>query len=91
MEEAHERHIPLLSAAWIVAWDPILQPLRQEVSSATYAAMVRSLGTLLSVETLNVMGDACDLDEDATADAVRAAARAMVRGFLLDLPKEKKQ
>ncbi|HEY8313475.1 MAG TPA: hypothetical protein VIG51_04800 [Candidatus Baltobacteraceae bacterium] len=88
LEEAHERHIPLLSASWIVAWDRILEPLRSKVRPAKYAFMVRSLGTLLSVETLNVLQDACDLDEDAAAAAIREAARAMVRGFLLDLPRE---
>lgn len=90
LEEAHERHIPLLSAPWVVAWDRILDPLRRKVTPAKYAVMVRSLGTLLSVETLNVLRDACDLDENATTNAVRAAGRAMVRGFLLDIPEEKR-
>lgn len=88
LEETHERHIPLLSAPWIVAWDRVLEPLRRKVPPAKYAVMVRSLGTLLSVETLNVLFDACDLDEAAVAAAVRAAARAMVRGFLFDIPAE---
>lgn len=91
LEEAHERHIPLLSAPWVVAWDRILEPLRRQVPPPKYALMVRSLGTLLSVETLNVLYDACDLDEHAAAAAVRAAARAMVRGFLHDLPKGKER
>lgn len=90
LEEAHRRHIPLLSGHWVRAWDGILEPLRRDVSPRTYALMVRSLGTLLSVETLNVLSDACDLDEQATINAIRSAARAMVRGFLLDLPKRKK-
>lgn len=87
LQEIHERHIPLLSARWVVAWDRILQPLRPNVSPATYAVMVRSLGTLLSVESLNVLSDACDLDEQAAVRAVRSAARAMVRGFILNLTK----
>jgi AcrR family transcriptional regulator len=89
LEEAHERHIPLLSAAWILAWDRILEPLRREVSPKKYAIMVRALGTLLSVETLNVMHDASDLDEAATVDSVCRAARAMMRGYLLELQEEK--
>lgn len=88
LEEAHERHIPLLSAPWIVAWDRVLEPLRRKVTPAKYALMVRALGTLLSVETLNVLFDACDLDESAVVSAVRSAARAMVRGFLLDISTE---
>lgn len=85
LAEAHQRNIPLLSGRWIVAWDGILEPLRGGVSPASYALMVRSLGTLLSVETLNVLRDACDRDERATTNALRSAARAMVRGFLSDL------
>ena len=91
LEEAHKRHIPLLSGAWIRTWDGILEPLRSQVPPRTYAMMVRSLGTLLSVETVNVLNDACDSDEAATVDAIRTAARAMVRGFLLDVPKRKAQ
>ncbi len=91
LEEAHKRHIPLLSGHWVRAWDGILEPLRRDVPPRTYAVMVRALGTLLSVETLNVLRDACDLDENATIDAIRSAARAMVRGFLLDLRKRKHQ
>jgi AcrR family transcriptional regulator len=91
LEELHERHIPLLSAPWVVAWDRVLEPLRQKVSPAKYALMVRSLGTLLSVETLNVIFDACDMDESATVKAICAAARAMVRGFLLELPTKEKR
>ena len=87
--EVHKRHIPLLSASWVKAWDGILEPLRKDVSPAAYAIMVRSLGTLLSVESLNVLHDACDLDERATIDAIRSAARAMVSGFLLQLPGRK--
>lgn len=89
LEEAHKKHIPLLSALWIIAWDGILEPLRKDVSPRAYAIMVRSLGTLLSVESLNVLHDACDLDESATLKAIRSAARAMVRGFLLELPRRK--
>ena len=88
-EEVHSRHIPLLSGRWIVAWDGILEPLRRDVPPKTYAVMVRALGTLLSVETVNVLRDACDLNERATVSALQAAARAMVRGFLLDMPKRK--
>jgi AcrR family transcriptional regulator len=91
LDEVHKRHMPLLSGRWIVAWDGILEPLRSDVSPETYALMVRSLGTLLSVETINVLRDACDLDEQATSNAIRSAARAMVRGFLLDLTKRKKR
>jgi AcrR family transcriptional regulator len=90
LEEVHRRHIPLLSGHWVRAWDGILEPLRREVPPKTYALMVRALGTLLSVETLNVLSDACDLDEEATTQAIRSAARAMVRGFLLDLNKRQK-
>jgi AcrR family transcriptional regulator len=87
LAEAHERHIPLLSGRWIVAWDSILEPLRRQVPLKTYALMVRTLGTLLSVETLNVLRDACDLDDQATISALRSAARAMVSGFLLQIGK----
>jgi AcrR family transcriptional regulator len=80
--EAHKRHMPLLSGRWIVAWDNILDPLRRQVPLKTYAVMVRALGTLLSVETLNVLRDACDLDEQATINALRSAGQAMVSGFL---------
>jgi hypothetical protein len=90
LEEAHRRHIPLLSGHWVRTWDGILEPLRRKVPPKTYALMVRALGTLLSVETLNVLSDACDLDEEATTQAIRSAARAMVRGFLLDLDTRKK-
>jgi AcrR family transcriptional regulator len=87
LAEAHERHIPLLSGRWIVAWDSILEPLRRQVPLKTYALMVRTLGTLLSVETLNVLRDACDLDDQATISALRSAAQAMVSGFLLQIGK----
>jgi AcrR family transcriptional regulator len=87
--EAHQRHMPLLSGKWIIAWDKILEPLRREVPLKTYAVMVRALGTLLSVETLNVLRDACDLDEQATVKALRSAAQAMVSGFLLQIRKRK--
>jgi AcrR family transcriptional regulator len=91
LEEVHERHIPLLSAGWIRAWDPVLEPLRKRVSPKAYARMVRSLGALLSVESLNVLLDACDLDERPATRALRSAARAMVQGFMLDLPKESRR
>ncbi len=87
--EAHKRHMPLLSGRWIMAWENILDPLRSHVPLKTYAVMVRTLGTLLSVETLNVLRDACDLDEKATINALRSAARAMVSGFLLQIHKGK--
>lgn len=87
LEEIHKRHVPLLSARWVVAWDRILEPLRNSVPPPAYAVMVRSLGTLLSVESLNVLRDTCDRDEQATVKAIRSAARAMVRGFILDLSK----
>lgn len=90
LAEAHQRHMPLLSGRWIVAWDKILDPLRRDVPPKTYAVMVRTLGTLLSVETLNVLRDACDLDEDATILALRSAAQAMVSGFLQQIHKRKK-
>lgn len=91
LEEAHERNLPLLSGRWVKAWDGILEPLRRQVAPPEYALMVRALGTLLSVETLNVLRDACDLDDQAVATAVRSSARAMVRGFLLDLHEENKR
>lgn len=91
LAEAHERHIPLLSGPWVLAWDGVLEPLRAKVSPETYAVMVRSLGTLLGVETLNVLRDACDLEEEATVQAIRFAARAMVRGFLLELTERKRR
>jgi AcrR family transcriptional regulator len=87
--EAHSRHMPLLSGRWIIAWDGILEPLRREVPPKTYAVMVRSLGTLLSVETLNVLRDACDLDERATINSLRSAAQALVAGFLQQIRKRK--
>ncbi len=90
LEQAHKRRAPLLSGSWILAWDGILEPLRREVRPKTYALMARTLGTLLSIESLNVLRDACDLDERATIEAVRSAARALVRGFLLELRKRKK-
>jgi AcrR family transcriptional regulator len=85
LEETHRRHIPILSATWVMAWDGILEPLRQRVAPRRYALMVRALGTLLSIEALNVVRDACDLDEAATMEAVRFAARSMVRGFCMTL------
>jgi len=88
LEDVHKRNIPLLSGPWIVAWDGILEPLRRKVAPKKYAVMARSLGTLLSIETLNVLRDACDLDEKSTINAIRSAARAMVNGFLLDLRKK---
>jgi AcrR family transcriptional regulator len=89
LDTAHKRRMPLLSGRWIVAWDTILEPLRHEVPLKTYAVMVRSLGTLLSVETLNVLRDACDLDERATINALRSVAHAMVGGFLQQIRKRK--
>lgn len=88
--EAHKKHMPLLSARWIIAWDDILEPLRRQVPLKTYAVMVRALGTLLSVETLNVLLDASDRDEQATIKALRFAAQAMVSGFLLQISKRRK-
>jgi AcrR family transcriptional regulator len=87
LEEAHARHVPLLSGRWVVAWDRILEPMRHNVPPPAYAVMVRSLGTLLSVESLNVLRDTCDLDEQVAVRAIRSAARAMVRGFIYDLNK----
>src|SRR5579884_912765 len=87
--EAHQRHMPLLSGKWIIAWDNILEPLRREMPLKTYAVIVRTLGTLFSFETLNVLRDACDLDEQATVKALRSAAQAMVSGFLLQIRKRK--
>lgn len=89
LSEAHRRHMPLLSARWVIAWDKILEPLKREVPLKTYAVMVRTLGTLLSVETLNVLRDACDLDEEATTDALRSGAQAMVSGFLQQIRKRR--
>lgn len=89
LDAAHKRRMPLLSGQWIVAWDPILEPLRRDVPLKTYAIMVRTLGTLLSVETLNVLRDTCDLDEQATINALRSAAQAMVTGFLQQIRKRK--
>jgi AcrR family transcriptional regulator len=80
-----ERELPLRSARWVLAWDDALGPLRARVSTARYATMVRSLSALLGVETILVLRDACDDDPARTIDAIRRAARAMVRGFLLEL------
>lgn len=85
LEETHQRHLPLLSGRWINAWNGILEPLRRRVSPPRYAVMVRALGTLLSAESINVLRDACDFNDQASAKAIRSSARAMVRGFLLDL------
>jgi AcrR family transcriptional regulator len=85
LEETHQRHLPLLSGRWINAWDGILEPVRRRLPPPRYAVMVRALGTLLSAESINVLRDACDFDDRAAAAAIRSSARAMVRGFLLDL------
>jgi hypothetical protein len=85
LEEVHRRHVPLLSARWVVAWDGILEPIRRRLSPKKYAVMVRALGTLLSIETLTVLRDACDFDDAATINALRSTARAMVRGFVFGL------
>jgi AcrR family transcriptional regulator len=80
-----ERELPLRSARWVLAWDDVLAPLRSRVSTERYATMVRSLSALLGVEAILVLRDACDLDSARAVDAIRRAARAMVRGFLLEL------
>jgi hypothetical protein len=43
---------------------------------------VRSVSTLLGIEAILVVKDACDNDPVETVGALRSAARAMVRGFL---------
>lgn len=85
LQDDSERELPLRSARWVLAWDDVLQPLRARVSTARYATMVRSLSALLGVESILVLLDACDRDPARAADAIRSAARAMVRGFLLDI------
>lgn len=85
LEGDSEREVPLRSTRWILAWDDALAPLRHRVSTERYATMVRSVGALLGVETILVLRDACDLDAVRTVDALRGAARAMVRGFLLEI------
>lgn len=80
-----ERELPLRSARWVLAWDGVLEPLRARTSTARYATMVRSLSALLGIETILVLLDACDRDPARAADAIRGAARAMVRGFVLEL------
>jgi AcrR family transcriptional regulator len=86
LSESNERDIPLLSGRWVEVWDEALEPIRERVSSVRYARMVRAIGTLLGVEAITVMRDACHGDEAATARELRAAARAMIRGFLAELP-----
>lgn len=84
-ESDYERELPLRSARWVLAWDAVLAPLRERVSTARYATMVRSLSALLGIETILVLLDACDRDPARTVDAIRRAARAMVRGFLAEI------
>jgi hypothetical protein len=73
---------PLQGFCWLQAWDPVLEPLRDSVSPPIYTLMTRSLSTLLGVESLLALKDACDGDLARTTAATRFAARAMVRGFL---------
>jgi AcrR family transcriptional regulator len=72
----------LHSVRWILAWDPLLEPLRDRVSPHEYTLMVRSLSTLMSIDAILVLRDACDGDEPRTIAAITNAARAMIRGFL---------
>jgi AcrR family transcriptional regulator len=76
----------LHSSRWILAWDPLLERLRDRVSPRDYVLMVRSLSTLLSIDAILVLRDACDGDERRTVEAITNAARAMLRGFLDQLP-----
>lgn len=73
---------PLQGFRWLQTWDPVLEPLRDSVSPPIYTLMTRSLSTLLGVESLLALKDACDGDLARTTAATRFAARAMVRGFL---------
>jgi AcrR family transcriptional regulator len=77
-----ESEVLLHSSRWIIAWDPLLEPLRSRVSPHDYVLMVRSLSTLLSIDAILVLRDACDGDEQRTIAAITNAARAMLRGFL---------
>jgi len=79
----------LHSGRWIVAWNPLLEPLRNRASPHEYVLMVRSLSTLLSIDAILVLRDACDGDEAGTVAAITNAARAMLRGFLQQLPARK--
>jgi AcrR family transcriptional regulator len=74
---------PLQSVRWIMAWDSVLEPLRDRVTPPLYVLMSRSLSTLLGIETILAIKDACDGDDARTVAAVRFAARSMVRGFLV--------
>lgn len=88
LQDDSERELPLRSARWVLAWDDVLQPLRARVSTARYATMVRSLSTLLGVESILVLLDAGDRDPARAVDAIRRAARAMVRGFLIEIAED---
>jgi AcrR family transcriptional regulator len=83
-----ERELPLRSARWVLAWDDVLAPLRPRVSTARYATMVRSLSALLGVETILVLLDACDRDAARTVDEIRRAARAMARGYAMEIEED---
>ncbi len=83
-----ERELPLRSARWVLAWDDVLAPFRARVPAKRYATMVRSLSALLGVETILVMLDACDRDAKRTVEAIRRAARAMVRGFHAEIAED---
>jgi AcrR family transcriptional regulator len=75
----------LHSSRWILAWDNLLDPLRARVSPQDYVLMVRSLSTLLSIDAILVLRDACDGDDQRTVAAITDAASAMLRGFLVRL------
>jgi AcrR family transcriptional regulator len=74
---------PLQSVRWILAWDSVLEPLRERVTPQLYVLMTRSLSALLGIEAILALKDACDGDDARTAAATRFAARSMVRGFLV--------
>lgn len=77
---------PLRSMSWVFMWDALLEPVRDRIAPQRYALMVRSFSTLLGIESLLVFRDTCDGDAARTVESVRYVARAMIRGFLQDLP-----
>jgi AcrR family transcriptional regulator len=85
LRDDFERDVPLRSDGWILAWDEIFAPIRSEITSRRYATMVRSLATLLGIESIIILKDACDNDAARTVDTLRSAARAMVIGFLEEI------
>lgn len=86
-----DRDVALRSTRWILAWDDTLAPLRSRVSTTRYATMVRSLSALLGIETILVLFDACDRDPRRTVEALRSAARAMARGFAIEIDERERR